>query len=54
MLFEPPVEPLFPICCRNLPSGVNLRIWWSVLLFPASQTLPSTSTKMPCSLVGQS
>ena len=51
---EPPAAPGLPICSRNLPSGVNFRIWWSSLPLPASQTLPSRSTWMPCSFSGQS
>ena len=45
---EPLLPSSLPICWRNLPSGVNFRIW-SPSLLPPSQTLPSRSTWMPCS-----
>src|ERR1700757_1276112 len=41
--------PPLPICSRNLPSLVNLRICPSPSPLPVSQTLSLASTAMPCS-----
>ena len=46
--------PAWPICIRNLPVLVNLRIWLSSLALPLSQTLSLSSTKIPCCEVGHS
>src|ERR1700737_2854317 len=47
----PSNEP--PIIIRNLPSRVNSSSMRSVGPLPDSHTLSSSSTKIPCSLAGQ-
>src|SRR5580658_6655218 len=50
----PPVVPWRPICNRNLPDLVNLRRLVSFSPLPEIQTLSFWSTKIPCSVSGQS
>src|ERR1051325_8848510 len=50
----PPVGPCLPNLARILPSRENLRRVPSLLPLPVSQTLFFASTRMPCSVSGQS
>jgi hypothetical protein len=50
----PAIGPCLPNLVRNLPSRVNFSSVPSLLPLPVSQTLFFASTKMPCSVSGQS
>src|SRR5215831_18738782 len=50
----PAVGPCLPNLARNLPSRENFSSVPSLLPLPVSQTLFLLSTRMPCSVSGQS